>query len=145
MIRNFGKLVVMTGLIGSTFAAVPAYAEAWKIENDKGLVIHNLNAAPFQLTLVCDPDGAFIPPQNYMLVKLSGKELKSGTLEVEQGDETASLKIEAAAILAKNDAAEWNAATNLLFAGGAVTLKADAKELRVELEPVSGNPCLPRG
>lgn len=145
MLNQIGKLVIMTGLMSSYFFAIPAAAEAWKLRNDKGLVIFSLDAAPFDLTLVCDPEGAFIPPQIYMLVDINGKRLESGVLEVAQGDHTVRLNVEHFAIVPARPDFEWNTATRLLFGGRTLMLKAGARERSLELRAVQGNPCLTRG
>lgn len=115
-------------------SACPAIAAQWDVTNDKGLLIHRLKAEDLRVTVVCDPEGAFSPPQNYLFVEQNGQRVETGTLNVSGGDRTVTLPIEGAAVLPSENVEGWNASMKLLFGGGAVTLALGQASVAVNVE-----------
>ena len=134
---------IVLGTIASLILTGTASAASWNATDDKGLKIYNLDAGALQLTLVCDPEGAYIPPLGHLLVYVGGRELESGLLEVAaRGSEFVPLKIHNGTVLARENGAHWEQATNVLFAGGAVALKAGGKQDLINLNSLGANTCL---
>ncbi len=123
-------------------AGSPVFAAPWKVENDKGLLVHRLDAKPLKLMMVCDPDGAYIPPQVYMMVTAGAKSLEAGDVTIRRADESVVLKIRAEVILARDNPDAWNKAVGWLLDGGAVDLSAGGKTVSVTAGGPMQNPCL---
>ena len=89
-------------------AAVPAGAEQWDVTKDKSLVVHRLAATDLRMTVVCDPEGAFSPPQNYLFVERRGQRVETGQLTVSEGDDSVNLPIIGAAAVPTGNVENWN-------------------------------------
>lgn len=122
--------------------ASPAWAEDWSVKNDKGLLIHKLASGDIALTVVCDPNGAYQPPEVFMMVEENGRKLEAGQLAVSRDGETARLNIVGAAIVARTDAGSWNKALGWLMDGGAVGFSTGNVEASVPAGAVFKNTCL---
>lgn len=123
-------------------AGSPVFAAPWKVENDKGLLVHRLDAKPLKLMMVCDPDGAYIPPQVFMMIDVQAKRVESGNLSVTRDGETVALPIENGGISAKDNPDIWNKAVGWLLDGGAVDLSAGGKAVSIAASAPMQNPCL---
>ena len=133
----------MTAAFLVASVAGQAAATQWDVTTDKGLVVHRLTADTIRLTVVCDPEGAFTPPQNYLFVEQSGQRVEAGELAVSGGDSAVSLPIEGAAALPTGNVESWNTAMNLLFGGGLLTLAVGELSAEAETEHQT-NSCTAR-
>lgn len=140
MQRSF--IPIAAALFAAT--ACPAVAAQWDVTNDKGLLIHRLKAEDLRVTVVCDPEGAFTPPQNYLFVEQNGKRVETGVLNVSGDDRTVALPIEGAAVLPSENVEGWNTSMKLLFGGGAVTLALGQASVAVDVERTN-NSCTATG
>ena len=54
---------------------VPAISQAaaWTSGFDRGITYHTLKVDALELTLACDPNGAYDPPQDYVVASLEGR------------------------------------------------------------------------
>lgn len=50
-----------------------AQAAAWTSGFDRGITYHALKEGALELTLACDPNGAYDPPQDYVVASMEGR------------------------------------------------------------------------
>lgn len=131
--------------IASLFAAaaVPAGAEQWDVTKDKSLVVHRLAATDLRMTVVCDPEGAFSPPQNYLFVERRGQRVETGQLTVSEGDESVNLPIIGAAAVPTGNVENWNRGMDMLFGGRGVNVAVGEVAAQLQAERIA-NVCTAR-
>lgn len=54
-------------------APVTAQAAAWTSGFDRGITYYTLKESALELTLACDPNGAYDPPQDYVVASMEGR------------------------------------------------------------------------
>ena len=61
-------------IVAAMFLA-PAITQAasWNSGFDRGITYHVLKEGALELTLACDPNGAYDPPQDYLVVSMEGR------------------------------------------------------------------------
>jgi len=131
-------LIAIAALFAAT--AVPAAAEQWDVTKDKSLVVHRLSADDLRMTVVCDPEGAFSPPQNYLFVERRGQRVETGELTVSGGDDTVNLPIIGAAAVPTGNVEDWNTATDMLFGGRGFNLAVGDVAAQLQIERLA-NVC----
>lgn len=120
-------------LIASTAGQVAA--AQWDISNDKGLVVHRLAADAMRLTVVCDPERAYSPPQEYAIFELSGKRVEGGEVVISRGDTAATLVVVGGSAIPSDNEQAWSAAVSMLLTGGPVNVNLGNETVHLDLAP----------
>lgn len=128
-------------LLTSTAGQVAAVQ--WDVSNDKGLVVHRLADDALRLTVVCDPDGAFSPPQEYAIFEQSGQRVEGGEVVISRGDTAATLVVVGGSAIPFDNEQAWSAAVSMLLAGGPVNISLGNETVHLDLAP-SNSRCQAR-
>lgn len=132
------KSVAVTSILIAA-AATQAPAAQWNVSDNKGLSVHHLATENLRLTVVCDPNNAFSPPQDYIIIEFDGQRVEEGELTITRGDDTATVVVEGASVLPAGNEQGWNAATSMLFAGGPVTVSVGGAAALVDVQGLPSN------
>ena len=114
----------MKALIAASIIALcAAPAFAWEEATDfRGLHIYTASSDHIELTAVCDPDGAFIPPTNHLQLEIHGQPLE-GPYTLGSGADTFTGTMIAGAAISRDDA-EWKDIVAVLRSGSELELTA---------------------
>lgn len=135
--------IILAGLICASTSSI-ASAAAWEVTDDKGLQIHRLTVDSLRLTLTCDPEGLYSPPQNFALVDHLSQRVETGTLTVTSGEQAISLTIDGGSILPSHNTEAWNEGVAILLGSAPYTVQVGDVSASVTVEGNPRNVCATR-
>lgn len=113
-------IIVCLGMV-----PISASAMSWERMEARGIEAHTLQAQGVRLTLVCDPYGAYDPPQQYLLFKFGDQQdHRLVGLNAEHASVNLDLIADAQLELMANPP-DWAALLEIVSDGSAFTLTTD--------------------
>lgn len=111
-------------------------ALAWTETKDfRGLHVYEASGEGVAVSLVCDPDGAMIPPEHHLTFKIGGQE-KAGEYMISAGGKSAKANLD----FGTATDADFAAIIDVLKAARTVDVSMDGKHYRIETDqPFSGS------
>ena len=114
--------------------AFPVGAGEWKSEEDKGLFLHTIQDGTARLELVCDPEGAWLPPEYHVVVTPApGQFLQGTSIEVRTETETQTFPLSGGSIVGREPEV-WNKVVATLAKPGPITFSAGGKDVAFTIE-----------
>lgn len=107
-----------------------AGAAEWTETDDKGLRLHALQDGTTTISLVCDSDGLWEPPEYHLVLQDGGGGFGTGEIQVSKDELTLTLALSGGAILS-TDRTAWNVLIDLLSKPGPVTFAAAGRRVVV--------------
>lgn len=115
-------------------AAIPVSAAQWQSTEDKGLFEYTLQEGTARLELVCDPEGAWLPPEFHVVVTPApGQFLEGTTIEVRTETETQTFPLSGGSIVSR-DPEVWNKVVETLAKPGPITFSASGQDVSFTIE-----------
>ena len=124
----------MMGRLGYAIAAfllTTAPAFAWVHATDfRGLEIYDYEASGIDVQIICDPQGAFIPPSYSARIEF-GQEDYNGEAILQSGDASFTFEMKHGSVL-PSDGPSWTSLIQGLRSGSDLVLTADGQTLRLD-------------
>lgn len=118
-----------------------AQAAAWSSGTDRGVPFYTLNSEGLSLTIACDPDAVYAPPQNYIQASVSGRPV-DGSVTISNGSNRVALPFEAGTAFKEAMQPEtWNKAISILGAQADFTFKDQTVSTKAEPPSQLANDC----
>lgn len=114
---------------------LPAAAQAavWSSGTDRGVPFYSLNSQGLSLTIACDPDDVYQPPQNYIQLSVSGRPV-DGSATISSGNNSVTLPFEAGTAFKEAVSPEaWEKAITIL--GARPEFVFEDQKIAVKIEP----------
>lgn len=95
-------------------SASAAHAAGWSSGQDRGIPFYNLDAGSVSITVACDHEGIYDPPQQYVQASVAGKPL-DGKASLKGGGEEVTLPFESGTAFRQSMQSEtWNKAMTII-------------------------------
>ena len=109
-------------------------AAEWQSAEDKGIFLHTIQEGTARLELVCDPEGAWLPPEFHVVVTPApGQFLEGTTIEVCTETETQTFPLSGGSIVSR-DPEVWNKVVATLSKPGPITFSAGGQDVSFNIE-----------
>lgn len=96
------------------FSAVAAHASGWASGQDRGIPFYKLDAGSVSITVACDHEGIYDPPQQYLQASIAGKPVE-GDVSLRGSDREAILPFESGTAFRQSMQSEtWDKAMTIL-------------------------------
>ena len=126
------KFVILAAFL--SVLALPVGAGEWKSEENKGIFLHTIQEGTARLELVCDPEGAWLPPEFHVVVTPApGQFLEGTTIEVRTETETQTFPLSGGSIVSR-DPEVWNKVVATLAKPGPITFSAGGQDVSFTIE-----------
>ena len=103
-------------------SATAAHATGWSAGQDRGIPFYKLESGPVSITVACDPEGIYDPPQTYLQASVAGKPLDGG-VSLQGGGEKVTLPFESGTAFRQSMEPEtWNKAMTIISGPDAFSL-----------------------
>ena len=114
--------------------ASPVGAAEWQSAEDKGIFLHTIQDGTARLELVCDPEGAWLPPEFHVVVTPApGQFLEGTTIEVCTETETQTFPLSGGSIVSREPEV-WNKVVAILAKSGPITFSAGGQDVAFTIE-----------
>lgn len=114
--------------------ALPVSAAEWQSVEDKGIFLHTIQEGTARLELVCDPEGAWLPPEYHVVVTPApGQFLEGTTIEVRTETETQTFPLSGGSIVSREPEV-WNKVVAILAKSGPITFSAGGQDVSFIIE-----------
>lgn len=115
-------------LAGMILNAGPALA--WNESQDfRGLKIYEATGEGISLSLVCDPEGAMIPPENHLMIKAGG-ETYSGEYKISTADREFEGTVQSGTMVS-NEREAWDEVIAVLKSGSELNVSINGMNYAV--------------
>lgn len=124
-------MMIHAGFITATLLVMSAPAFAWEHTTDfRGLEIYDYEANGIDMQVICDPQGAFIPPIYSARIEF-GKEDYEGEVILKSGDASFIFQMKYGSIL-PSDGPSWTSLIEGLRSGSNLMLTAGGQTLQLD-------------
>lgn len=114
--------------------ALPVGAAEWQSVEDKNLFLHTIQEGTARLELVCDPEGAWLPPEYHVVVTPApGQFLEGTTIEVRTETETQTFPLSGGSVVSREPEV-WNKVVATLSKPGPITFSAGGQDVSFTIE-----------
>ncbi len=104
---------------------IAAHAMEWERMETRGIVAHTLQGEGARLTLVCDPEGSYETPQQYLLFKFDQDAVERQVV-LESASQKVEMSLIADSLLKRIAPPEtWAAMLDLISSGAAFTISTE--------------------
>ncbi len=113
---------------------------AWDESKDfRGLRIYKATGEGIELSLVCDPDGAMIPPENHLMIKAGG-ETYSGEYKISTADREFEGTVQSGTMVS-NEREAWDEVIAVLKSGPELKVSINGMDYTVNTGEAFAGKC----